>query len=291
MGKNDTNTVLNSPYSGSCIRLTTKHEKSLALAPPFASTLGAKVQDFVVDTDQLGTFSGEITRQGSVLETARKKCEWAIEANFQFALASEGSFGPHPTMPFLPADQETLYFIDNERQFHLYLNDISMDTNYKMAKIFSLDELLSFSETVLFPSHALIVRPYPENAKKPIYKGIINKQDLEAAFIDCQKRSQQQAVWVETDMRAHLNPTRMSVIRQLGEKLANRLACTCPNCMTPGWGVIDVEVGLPCAWCGQPTSLIKSEIVGCAKCSYRESQALPNAQQQAEPKFCGFCNP
>ena len=98
-------------YKGSCIILTTKHAKSIAIAPPFLKTLGASIIEYVVDTDKLGTFSGEIEREGNALECARKKCEWSLNKlgnKVEFAIASKGSFGPHPFIPFLPCDHEIL---------------------------------------------------------------------------------------------------------------------------------------------------------------------------------------
>ena len=68
----------NSAYAGSCIILTTKHAKSIAITPPFWAKLGASVIEYIADTDALGTFSGEVERQGSFLECARSKCEWAL---------------------------------------------------------------------------------------------------------------------------------------------------------------------------------------------------------------------
>lgn len=292
MGKNRLKSDFTSPYQGCSILLTTKHQKSKALAPPFDDTLGAKVRDYVVDTDLLGTFSGEVAREDGMIETAKKKCEWALDsATSEYALASEGSFGPHPTMPFLPSNQETLYFIDKARDFHLYVSDISSNTNYQMSKVSSLEELMLFSKAALFPSHALILRPFPENTTNPILKGIQNINDLQTAFLEFKKRSSDNAVWVETDMRAHLNPTRMSRIRELGEKLVHRLVRECPNCMTPGWGAIDIETGLPCGWCAQPTTQIKAEILGCTKCEHRENNLYPKSQEKADPQYCVYCNP
>lgn len=65
-----------SPYFGCCIILPTKHQKSNAIAPVFDTVLQAGVLEYVVDTDLLGTFSGEIERKGTALECAQKKCEW-----------------------------------------------------------------------------------------------------------------------------------------------------------------------------------------------------------------------
>ena len=59
---------LRSAYAGSCFILTTKHAKSIAIAPPFWEKLEASVLEYVVDTDALGTFSGEVEREGNALE-------------------------------------------------------------------------------------------------------------------------------------------------------------------------------------------------------------------------------
>ena len=64
-----------SPYTGCHVLLPTKHHKSIALAPVFERILGAGMLEHILDTDQLGTFSGETERKGTALEMARRKCE------------------------------------------------------------------------------------------------------------------------------------------------------------------------------------------------------------------------
>ncbi len=64
-------------------------------------------------------------------------------------------------------------------------------------------------------------------------------------------------------MRALFNPSRMTVIAELANQLADRLATSCPTCTSPGWGKIGIEKGLPCEYCYQPTPLISHEIYGC----------------------------
>jgi len=94
--------------------------------------LGAPVLEYLVDTDTLGTFSGEVERKGCGLECAGRKCAWGLQLvgnKVAYGLASEGSFGPHPFIPFLPCNQEILYFIDLQRGFHLPLLHISEKTN------------------------------------------------------------------------------------------------------------------------------------------------------------------
>ena len=281
-----------SPYAGKCIVLTTKHAKSIAIAPPFEEILGAGVLEHVVNTDELGTFSGEIERKGTALECAQKKCEWSIKsAKVDYALSSEGSFGTHPFIPFIPSNREILYFIDKKRKFHLHVTDLYTETNYQMGEFSSVEEVKAMAKKALFPSHALIIRTAMGYSDGPVFKGVMNEADLEAAVQECLETSHEHKIWVETDMRAHVNPTRMEMIGRLAKTLAERLNCLCPSCYTPGWGRVDIEGGLPCGWCGTPTDEIKAEIYGCAKCRHKETKSPPHGKDAAEPSCCPICNP
>ena len=281
-----------SPYTGACFVLTTKHHKSLAVAPAFERILKASVIEYVVDTDLLGTFSGEVERVGSALECARKKCELGVKsAGADFALSSEGSFGRHPMAPFLPADKEILYFIDNRKRFSLHESIFSTDTNYKMTSVTFFDDAMLFAEQALFPSHALIVRPSRLEENGAIFKGIQNKADLQEAFIQCRKQSAEDGVWIETDMRANFNPTRMKTIEHLAEKMAKRLSSLCPRCEAPGWGMVGSKPGLPCEGCGMPTHEVKSDVYCCAKCGYKELHNFPKGKSKASMAQCAYCNP
>lgn len=279
------------PYNGCRIVLATKHQKSRALSAPFKKILGAYVEECLVDTDSLGTFSGEQPRKATAVKTARKKCLMGLNrANTEYGLASEGSFGPHPAIPFIPANTELLYFIDMQNRFEVHLSQVFTETNFAGDEISTLDELKAFSEKTLFPSHALLIRPLKHYSKAPIFKGINTTADLEAAFNEVRRHSSS-TVWVETDMRAHCNPTRMKNIESLGERLAERLRRYCPSCDTPGWGKVDVTVGLPCEWCGMPSEAVREEIYGCTKCRHRESVLPPHGQTTVSPDYCSYCNP
>lgn len=285
---------LRSAYAGSCFILTTKHAKSIALAPPLWRALEASVLEYAVDTDQLGTFSGEIEREGNALECARRKCEWSLEMlgdKVEFALASEGSFGPHPFIPFLPCDQEILYFIDRRHGFHLHLSHLSEKTNYRTEAVDSYEALQKLAEEAQFPSHALILRPNGKETKAPLFKGVDSKDALEEAYKECLKHSADGKVWVETDMRAQFNPSRMGVIGELAAKLAERLAFHCPKCSTPGWGKVQVEKGLHCEYCDQATEMVAHEIYGCTKCDYQEKYSRADGLTSAPQMHCGWCNP
>ncbi len=58
--------------------VATKHQKEKIVAPLFEKAFGSKVvatENF--DTDQMGTFSGEIERLEDPITAARMKCEKA----------------------------------------------------------------------------------------------------------------------------------------------------------------------------------------------------------------------
>jgi hypothetical protein len=93
---------------------------------------------------------------------------------------------------------------------------------------------------------------------------------------------------LQADMRAHMNPRRMSVIAGLAQRLANRLAVPCPTCAAPGFGRLRSLPGLPCRDCGAETGLIAAEIHGCTACG--AEQSLPR-DGFADPGHCPSCNP
>ena len=280
-----------SSYHGSCFIIITKHAKSVAVMQPFWDILGASVIEHVVDTDKLGTFSGEVERQGTALDCVKHKCEWSVEtlgSKAEYFIASEGSFGPHPLIPFMPCDHEILYFIDKKRDFNFHLSLLSEKTNYQMQEVESLEELQLFASEAKFPSHALILKPMQID-NPMIFKGLDEEASLEYAFKECKKLSHK--LWVETDMRAHMNPSRMAVINELAGNLAARLKSRCPSCTTPGWGKIRIEKGLECLGCGMNTQMIKHEVFGCAKCQYTEKRERSDGIKHADPGQCEYCNP
>ena len=89
---------LPAPYAGRRIALATMHAKERAIAPPILKELGAElVVPEQIDTDALGTFSGEIERQGTMGEVAVRKARLGMAAtDLKIGVASEGTYGPHP---------------------------------------------------------------------------------------------------------------------------------------------------------------------------------------------------
>jgi hypothetical protein len=277
------------PYAGREVCLTTRHGKQRALARPFRAGLGAFLLVGNDDTDQLGTFSGELERPGDALSTCRRKAELGVEGRgCRLGLASEGSFGPHPAVPFLPAGQELLLFLDRERGLEVVEQRLELRTNYSRLRLEPGADPGPWLERIGFPSHGVIVRPEAD-PPVPCVKGIQNRAALEQAIAYC--RPAAEPLVLETDMRAHLNPTRMASIRRLGFQLVRRLARACPACSAPGWGVTDSRPGLPCRCCGSPTDLVAAEIWSCVACDHRQERPRADGRGTADPVHCPYCNP
>ena len=280
-----------SRYQGRIATLATKHAKERALAWPLGRGLGPSLlvpTDF--DTDTLGTFTGEIPREGTPAEVVRRKARLGMATTHQpLGLASEGSFGPHPLMPFLPSDFEVLVFVDDEEGFTVSQEVVTTETNYAQERCASFDGALTFAKRVLFPSHALIVRPAGNLDPALIRKGVSDGKTLRHLVQQAIEQSPEHAASIETDMRAHANPTRLRVLRHLATRLARRLRTLCPECECPGFGKIGAEPGLACEECGGPTELILREIHECPRC--KEQRRYPRSGGRASAQYCPLCNP
>lgn len=277
-------------FSGRKLLIATMHGKETVIAPLLEKHLGVTcIVPSNSDTDYFGTFTGEIERETDPLTTARKKCQMALEFGLcDMAIASEGSFGPNPLIPFMPADDEWLFFADKKNNVQAFAREVSTSTNFAGALVTNMDELMRFANKALFPSHGLIIRP-SENDKLRIVKGITDKDTLQKLFLEYSAISG--SAFVETDMRAMYNPLRMAVIEKATEKLVKKLTSTCPVCDTPGFSIADAKLGLPCETCNAPTKTPMYYILRCAKCGF-ESQEQPAHKKKFEtPMFCDYCNP
>jgi len=277
-------------FKGRNLLIATKHEKEKVIAPILEKELGVKC--FLVselDTDELGTFTGEVERKDDPITTARKKCLMAMElANCDLAIASEGSFGSHPTIFFAHANDEFLLFLDRKNNLEINARELSLETNFNGSLINNEKELQEFAAKASFPSHGLILRKSKEDLVG-IVKGIIDEEQLNKAFNTL--INEYGTVYVETDMRALYNPTRMKVIEKATFKLAKKIKSLCPKCDTPGFGIIYSREGLPCQQCHFPTRSTLSYVYSCQKCSYTKEEQYPNGKLKEDPMYCDICNP
>jgi ribosomal protein S27AE len=275
--------------------LATMHRKETVMVPLLEQHLGLKVavpSEF--NTDQFGTFSREIKRMGNQLEAARLKATAAMDLlQTELGLASEGSFGPHPSMPFLPCNRELVMLIDQRHQLEWVGEALSTQTNYRQTQATTWEDVQQFARQVQFPSHGLVViaAEHPEHnvAAEQIQKGITSEAQLLSAFEWA--RQQTPIVWIETDMRALYNPSRMQVIQQATENLVAKLRRLCPSCSYPGLDMVQRKSGLPCGLCGQPTALTQAVVYGCQHCGFQQELLYPDGVKTADPTYCEYCNP
>ncbi len=277
-------------FQGRKLCIATQHGKEVAIAPALA--LAFDIQTFIpdnIDTDQLGTFSGEIERSLSPIEAVRKKCALAMDqTHCDLAIASEGSFGSHPTLFFVPADEEFLLLVDRKNEIEIVARHITTDTNFGGEDVSSESALLEFAAKAKFPEHALILKD-SEQGWSFLRKGIQSQEELITNYQKCfQKHGQ---VFVETDMRAMLNPTRMKAISEATELLVQKMQSHCPDCEMPGFDVVENQSGLPCEQCSMPTKSILNAVYRCAHCNFAQIEKYPKGKMHENPMYCDFCNP
>jgi len=282
------------PYKNTVAVLATMHGKERAIGPVLAQGLGLRVALAMgLNTDRFGTFSRDVKRTGSQLDAARAK----IAAGFEYApyarvgIASEGSFGPHPYIPFLALGHELILLIDRERGLELTGHFASPETNYGHAVVSDMEAAIAFAERSKFPKHGLIVMGCVDDKPAPglaLFKDVVDHAALEKAVGRVVAKCG--AAFVEADMRAHRNPTRMRAIERAAFDLVRRFRSQCPACAHPGFDVTESIAGLPCEWCGEPTHVIRSEVLTCQACDYRQERPATSAKT-ADPGCCESCNP
>lgn len=136
-----------------------------------------------------------------------------------------------------------------------------------------------------------MVRPHSGFVPGLTFKGLKKPEEVEEAIKRCSSASKDGLALVQTDMRASMNPSRMKVISELAENMALRLAALCPKCSCPGWGIIDVVLGLPCGGCGSETEQIAQEVYGCPSCKHRKELPRKDGVLESSPAYCHYCNP
>ena len=273
------------PYHGRTAVLATMHDKLPLIAPAMLAAIGLDVHDVPVDTDQLGTFTGDVARPGTLWATAVAKARLGMDASrTRLGLASEGSIGPPPGLAFVIAAVELVVLVDDELDIVIGETETGFDIVTVSADIALDDNIEILLQHGRFPAHAMTVRP-AVGVLQPIYKGIRTRRELARAIGECAAVSSNLHARVETDLRAHRCPTRRPIIARAAERLA---AC-CPECTTPGWGIVRLELGLPCALCGRCVPVPRADVFGCARCP--AASTVDRDRAVADPADCEWCNP
>ena len=272
------------------IVLLTKHKKEKAIKILLEKETGGElVVESRFDTDKLGTFSREIKRPKSQLDTARMKIKRGMKRlRIDIGIASEGSFGSHP-YAHIPWNVELVLLYDKKENMEIYGVYEGSETNYAHIKTDSLEEALKFAEQIGFPEHFLILRP-DDGYSKHIVKDIDSVVKLKDTFHWCLTKSRSGNVFIETDMRAHANPTRMKNIEKATQDLITKLMNFCPECGAPGFIIKEAIKGLPCERCGLSSEMTLKYLYSCHKCKHEQEQLYPRGQY-ASAQYCDYCNP
>ncbi|MGB3294747.1 MAG: DUF6671 family protein [Phormidesmis sp.] len=274
--------------------IATMHRKEQAIAPLIESALAVKTlvpPNF--NTDSFGTFTREIQRPADQLATARLKAAAALKLTGEtLAIASEGSFGPHPQIPFVACGRELVVLCDYQHQLEIVGEVLSTETNYQGQTVHSPQAALAFAHSIGFPEHGVVVmRASHPQPTESVAKGITAEADLVRAVTVALEQSPERKAHVETDMRALYNPTRMAAITQATQALIEKAQSPCPHCHYPGFWVVQHRPGLPCRLCQAPTLLPLSALSRCQHCQFQQEQPFPDSVQFADPARCFYCNP
>ena len=278
------------PYSGLKASLLTQHGKESVICPQLFDSNGLEVvhvSDY--DTDKLGSFTRDIPRYGSQLDAARKKARVGMDlSGLTLGIASEGAFDNDPYTGMFPWNYELVLLIDDIRNIEI-IGFFGGQAQSASRQVSSWDELTALLSEAQFTTHQLVIRPDDEYHQE-CRKGIKDLHSLKEAFDWATSLSIKGSVFVENDLRAHTNPTRMANILKATQDLSRKMNSLCPECGSPGFSISSRKKGLPCSSCEAPTNLPVANIWSCVNCEYKKEEMMP-AQMKADPSKCNYCNP
>lgn len=275
-------------YAGTVIAMGTMHGKERQVAPAFAAEIGARViAPPGIDTDQFGTFAGEITRTLAPVAAASAKARLAMStASVPYGVASEASYDTWYGM--LAVHQEILVFIDDSRGIRVVEGVNTPRTPGPPKQVESGHEAADAARRFGFPEQGAVVKATVDGETRVFGKGLTDAFALVEIVDNAVAAADDRRALLEPDLRAHHNPGRREVLAALANRLAGRLATRCPACLSPGFGRVAVREGLPCRVCGSPTTLVAADILGCPACEHRNEDIRSGT---AEPRYCPQCNP
>lgn len=284
--------IINSLFHNRNILIATMHHKDQVIWPTLQSALPISY-DIIpwINTDQFGTFSGEKKRKWSMIDATQAKIQLAHQlTNHDLILASEWSFGYHPSFPFQTTNTEVIILKDftNDYEFRWYYT--TPVVNQQWQYISGINQLITTATEWWRPQQWVIIRPHPDSHRL-IIKDCDTTEKLHQAYHHITRRPRYNKVYLETDMRAHQNPLRMKAIEQCTHSLLANIYSICPACWSPWLYHSKTEYGLPCERCHQPTRLPLYELWQCQKCSHQEHRSIPWYSSHASAQYCSFCNP
>lgn len=275
-----------SPWQGQTVYLPTLHGKGGPLTEVLAPALGiTHVEEVAVDTDRLGTFCGAVDRPNGPLFAldAKIQAARALVPHGRVFMASEGSFRPHPTVPLQMINIEWLRWTDTQTGFQCTVQSTTTLMENHERRVDGLAQLDDALAPYRLPTHAVMVGLPGQSGV--LHKALTRREQI--AEVVARLLGEHPAVELRSELRAHLNPTRMRHIQRAALRLANRLRTACPDCATPGFGEPLPRPGLPCAACGFPTSVSSGKAWQCTTCKHVKHNKVLG---KADPAHCPMCN-
>lgn len=266
--------------------LVTKHGKQHLLAPVFGVN-GWNLEVAWADTDVLGTFSGDVPRRHSPLETVRRKAILGVGlGDAPWVVASEGTI--RSAWPGLVYDVELVVLASRDSRTLVVGRAVGYGiraVKFKVDSTTTEEEIIRRCADADLPRHHLLVAA-PDHRDAAI--GALARVDdvLDA----CHRLVRPQGTLiVQTDLRAHLCPSRQPVIIDAAKDLMNRMSQECPRCNAAGFGETDLIPGRSCADCGSPTQAAIAQRWVCPTCGFDEDRPIKG--ESASPSHCSWCNP
>ncbi len=212
------------------------------------------------------------------LTTCIEKAKHGAEVSgLDLVIASEGSFGPYPPAAFIPCNEEFLVLFDARDGTLFQHKHLSLETVFGGESCSTWGQVSDFAERMKFPEHQLVVRTKERWERGGVLlKGIADRDKLRQVTQVLQ--IQNGSCWVETDMRAMANPTRMRVIAETSDRFAKELATLCPRCSECWFRITEALPGLPCELCGLPTRSVRAYRRTCRSCRHHADPPTPRCQ-------------
>ncbi len=94
-----------------------------------------------LNIDIFGTFTRDINRAGNKLEAACTKAHTALTlTGLDLAIASEGSFGVDPQIPYIQSNIELVLLVDMKNDLEILSHYRSADTNMSGRYVSTIEE-------------------------------------------------------------------------------------------------------------------------------------------------------
>lgn len=279
-------------FANRTVYIATMHGKEQVISPLLTTEfLCPCVLVEGIDTDQFGTFTWEKKRIGDMLYTARAKIHHAIQlTGADLVIASEWSFWPYTPFPLIHENFELTLLYDRINNREITGHFRTCKTNLQWSYITSVDEALQFAESIWFPDHGIVVRRSKDGTHW-IYKDITSVEALIDSIEKLLKPRWVTSLYLETDMRAHKNPTRMHAIAASTKNLIQAAQSLCPRCQRPWFVVTGYDGFRLCSWCKNLTDVASHTSKRCQWCCYEERREIILESPYADPAHCSVCNP